>query len=328
MSQFVMPAGQRRITAIVISLIMVAYVVLRQWHTAQVIPAVLQSVVAYFLAVAVFYGVARLAYGGTIYPIVGMVLGALILESYIAGYRDLWLTVTTWGMVLAVGLTIGRLSRAQVRPGKVFIVGLLITVAFCTIQYAPYWGKLMDLASTKIAQMIDTAQQSLKAAGDTPAMVHEKVTTARRIIDVMIRLLPAGTILGTLTQYSVAYLVFVRWASRHGMSLAGFRPFFEWKMPFAFMPVIMVVIVIRLLGNDSAAIFADNALAMASIFYCLTGLALMEFVLRKLRLTRLMKILFYIFLFISQFVGFFAAALLGLIDSFADWRKVKPANAG
>ncbi len=67
---------------------------------------------------------------------------------------------------------------------------------------------------------------------------------------------------------------------------------------------------------------------MASIFYCLTGLALMEFLLRRLQLSRLMKILFYLFLFISQFVGFFAAALLGLIDSFADWRKVKPVNAG
>ena len=186
----------------------------------------------------------------------------------------------------------------------------------------------MDLATDQFSQMLDTAQQSLKAAGETPQMIQEKVDTARRIVDVMIRLIPAGIILGTLTQYSVAYLVFVRWASRFGMSLAGFRPFFEWKMPFAFMPLVMVAIVIRLFGSDSAVIFADNALAMASIFYCLTGLALMEYVLRRLQLSRLMKVLFYLFLFISQFVGFFAAALLGLIDSFADWRRVKPVNAG
>jgi hypothetical protein len=38
--------------------------------------------------------------------------------------------------------------------------------------------------------------------------------------------------------------------------------------------------------------------------------------------------MFYLFFFISQFVGFFVAALLGFIDSFADWRKVRTVNAG
>ncbi len=153
-------------------------------------------------------------------------------------------------MMLVGGLAIGRMSRARFRPGVVFIIGLLVTVVFCIIQYAPYWGKLMDLASGHVSQMIDTATQSLKAAGDSPELVHEKVATARRLIDILIRLLPAGTMLSTITQYSVAYLVFVRWASRHGLSLAGFRPFFEWKIPFAFIPAVMIVIVISLLGND------------------------------------------------------------------------------
>ena len=319
---------QSRTASIVVMLLLAAYAAIRQFHTDDVVLAVSLSVVIYFLAVAAFYGVARLAYGGMFYGVMLIALGAALTESIVSGFDDVWLAFSTWGMIAAAGLIVGRQSRREVKPGRVVTLGLIVTIVFCVVQYAPYWSQLMQIAAEQMTQQIDTVQQTLIAAGDSPELVDDKITTARRLFDVIIRLIPAGTILSTLTQFGVAYLIFVRWASRNGMSLAGFRPFFEWKMPFAIMPAVMVVILMRLIGSDGLVIVADNALAMASIFYCLTGLALMEYAMRKLRLSRLMKVMFYLFLFISQFVGFFVAALLGFIDSFADWRKVRTVNAG
>jgi hypothetical protein len=61
-----------------------------------------------------------------------------------------------------------------------------------------------------------------------------------------------------------------------------------------------------------------------------TGLALLEYGLRRVQFSRFMKVLLYIFLALLPLVvppvGLFVGAvlvLLGFADSFADWRKVR-----
>ena len=45
---------------------------------------------------------------------------------------------------------------------------------------------------------------------------------------------------------------------------------------------------------------ADNVLVVMAVYYCVAGLALIEYYLRKLHLSRLMRVLFYILLFLTQ----------------------------
>lgn len=92
----------------------------------------------------------------------------------------------------------------------------------------------------------------------------------------------------------------------------------------AYQRFMIIVILMRLFGGELLKVIADNGLAILVVYYCVAGLALMEYYLRKLRVSRLMKTLFYIFLFLTQLAGFFVAALVGFVDSFADWRKVHP----
>ena len=100
-------------------------------------------------------------------------------------------------------------------------------------------------------------------------------------------------------------------------------PFVLWKMPFAVMVVLIVAILMRLLGSETLKLTADNIVAFLALFYSITGLALIEFYLRKFNFSTALKIIFYIVFFMSQFIGLFVAAFLGFVDSFVDWRKVQ-----
>ncbi|MFQ6008511.1 MAG: DUF2232 domain-containing protein, partial [Candidatus Zixiibacteriota bacterium] len=100
-------------------------------------------------------------------------------------------------------------------------------------------------------------------------------------------------------------------------------PFIYWKVPFGLTLPLIITILMRLLGGEQLKIIADNVLVILSVYYCIAGLAFMEYHLRKLHLSRLMKVLFYILLFLTQLAGFFIAVLIGFIDSYADWRQIK-----
>ena len=73
-------------------------------------------------------------------------------------------------------------------------------------------------------------------------------------------------------------------------------------------------------------VIADNGLVISAIFYCVAGLALVEFTIRRLKVSWFMKALFYLMLFLTQIFGFVLVSLLGFIDSFADWRKIAAAK--
>jgi uncharacterized protein YybS (DUF2232 family) len=88
------------------------------------------------------------------------------------------------------------------------------------------------------------------------------------------------------------------------------------------------VVSLRLLGGESAKLVADNCILLLSITYAVGGLALMEFYMKRLGLSLLFRILFYIFLTLTWLIGFLVSAVLGFIDSFADWRRFAPAGEG
>ena len=100
------------------------------------------------------------------------------------------------------------------------------------------------------------------------------------------------------------------------------EPFSRWKVPFSVTPVFLVAAVGRLAGGDIITLVADNVLLVLSIYYCVGGLALLEYGLKRFKMPMFVKIVFYIMLTLSGVLGYVAIVLVGFVDSFADWRKV------
>ncbi|UCG60490.1 MAG: DUF2232 domain-containing protein [Candidatus Zixiibacteriota bacterium] len=281
------------------------------------------SVLAYFLGIYLYYGVATLAFMARNYLLWFGGIFAFVVSYSIAGLSGTWVMLTSWSMILASGAAVGRLSRTGQRQFKVYLIGLLIVSVFAVAQFLPQWKSLMSFGSELSARLIQDTLEKSVAMGYGADAVQKSLEGVERMFSAMIRLIPAFTVLGAVLPFSVGYLAFAYRLGKTGNAGSTMAPFTLWKMPFMVMPILIVAAAMRLFGSETLALAADNVLAFLCLFYSVTGLALIEFFLRKFNFSTILKILFYIVFFLSQFVGLFVAAFLGFVDSFVDWRKVQ-----
>ena len=281
------------------------------------------STLAYFVVIYVYYGVARLAFGNRNYLLWSTGVLAFLFSYSITGLPGLWTLITGWSMILFAGTVLGRFSQSGHDQSKVFLLSLLLVAAFAIAQFFPMWKEMMSVMNGLTEKMVEDARQNLVTLGYGADAVRRSLDSTEKTLKVMVRLIPSLTVLGAVFPFTVAYLIFNRRLDRASYPGKAIAPFVHWKMPFAITPVLIVTILTRLLGSATLKLVADNVLVFLSLVYSITGLALIEFYLRKFNFSTLLKVTFYIIFFLSQFVGLFVAAFLGFIDSFVDWRKVQ-----
>lgn len=288
--------------------------------------AVLSSILAYFLAMYLYYSIADLAYHRRTLPLWLGGLGGALLAALLTGGADVALIVTSWSSVWLVAMVAGRLTLARRARTTVYVVGFLLLAALALIELLPRWETTMLYLAGVSSTMQSDLQNSMLANGYTPEMVQSYGDALRRLLDVLIRLTPTSVIMSAVTQFSLGYLLFLHANARADRPETGVDNFVFWKMPFAFAPLLIAAILTRLWGTETLRLVADNGLAMLAFFYCVTGLSVIEYYLRKFGVTRLFRIMFFLLLILTQFVGLAVAVLLGFIDSFADWRKLNTAD--
>lgn len=282
----------------------------------------LLAVVAYGLVVYLYYGIARLAYMRRTYLLWGSALGAVILSYMVSGLTEVWLVLTGWGMVLFGGVIVGRLCAGGRSWSAIYPYGLAAVAVFAMAQYSPLWTELAAMTTEGTELMLEELKVNLLAAGYTAEAISQSLIQTKKMVGVMIRLLPAATIMAAIAQFSLGFIIFSRWAARRSDDVAPLAPLSDWKMPFWLLPALILIILVRMMAEEPWIQVADNLLAALSLFYCLTGMSLVEHFLVSLKISRFMKVLFYILLFFTQLAGFFVAVLLGFLDSFFDWRKL------
>jgi uncharacterized protein YybS (DUF2232 family) len=281
----------------------------------------LTAIISYFLCMFVFYGIARLAFRQYTRVLWGGVLAALTAGFLLSGPDVAWTLLTGWGMLLLAGAATGRLTRAGYLQSQVYMIGAAIVTVLFALQAWPLWQKFIASAPEMVDGLTEQWRQLLTGMGASEQAARENLDQVRRAAGVMVHLFPAATILAALVQFSVGYLAFVVWADRQDPPGGYYVPFTRWKVPFGFTPLVLIAVVARLLGGELPKLVADNALVILGMYYCVAGLALIEYYLTRLRMSKLMKIIFYLLLLFTQLAGFLVAVLAGFVDSFADWRS-------
>ncbi len=322
-----------RNSAFLTVLAMLAYSVLAfgNWLEQSVIlMTVVAAPITYFLMMYLYYGIAKLAFRKQ-YLILGsgamlaIILSCVIIESSRMSYA-----FTGWGVLLSAGIISGLMTQRGYRPRMVYVVSVIGLTIFVVLHYFSIWQDLSKSSVESIQKLLAEAESQLAIVGESKERTRLAIEMFQKLLVIIFRLIPAEIILSTAVQFSVGYILFVKWIDRYHLTTPRWEPFIYWQMPFVFIPVVMVFIVARLFGGEFIELTADNALVVLATFYSLTGMALLEYMLRKLRFSTLMKTLFYIMLFFlplvsptSGIIMGVGISLLGFIDSFADWRKVR-----
>ena len=287
----------------------------------------LMAAVGYIVAIYLYYGIAKLAFEKRTVLLWGSSIAAIIFGYVLSGFASIWPLLAGWSMILSAAVISGRLTAARWNPARVYILSLLSVAVIITVQFMPLWSQLMTAASEAAGTVISDLEQMLVSLGYSQELIRDNLERTSRVFDAMIRITPALTIMSALLQFSIGYLLFAHFTDRKHPTLNCSVALTKWRVPFAVMPIVIVVIIARIIGNDLLMLIADNVLVCLSAYYCLAGLALIEYYMKKLKLSMLMKMLFYLLLFLTQLIGLFIAALLGFIDSFTNWRQQSAAEA-
>ncbi len=287
----------------------------------------LVNTAVFFLCMYVYYGIAILAYHKRTYLLLGAALAAVIVTCLAVSQVSLRVLLTGWGMLLLAGIASGRMTRSGFPATFAYGAGAVAVIALFAAQSWPMWSEFLNSAPEFSQTVGEQTRQFLIGLGYSNSAVEENVHQMLRFFDLMLHFFPSLSIMAALLQFSVGYLAFVNRVSRCDPSRHCVVPFTLWKVPFGLTPVLLAIVLVRLLSPEQLRMMADNALLILAVYYSIAGLALVEYFLKRLRVSRLMKAFVYLLLFLTQLVGFLAVALVGFADSFADWRKRSLAEA-
>lgn len=286
--------------------------------------------VAYVLAMYLIYGIARLTYMRQALWLTGGAVASVGLSLALTSGDHPVSVLAGWGVVLAAGVISGRMTLSGLRPrmvvtGTVFVMSLLAVVQFYSL-----WQVLINSSTETIGLLVEEARTQLTILGESPERIRLGLESFRLTMQVAMRLVPAEMILGATAQFAVGYILFLRWIEKNRLAPPQMEPFRYWKAPFVMVPAVVLFAALRLLGSEGLRLVADNGLAILAVFYSVAGLALMEYYLRKIQLSKFMRVLSYIMLFLFPLVSLTGSlvlgaiiALAGFVDSFADWRKIR-----
>jgi len=226
--------------------------------------------------------------------------------------------------VLLIGLaagTVGWRSLKDHSQSRLYVIGLAIVFAGGFVMYQSSWSMLIFGFNAMGADMLQNMRPALISSGFSEVQAVEWIEQMTRSLALLARLLPSITLMYLAMQYSLGFLWFMSLGVSQSSASGSLRPFTAWKMPFALMPVLIVILAARLMGGESVKLVSDNLLAMLSVWYCVGGLALVQYGLKRLRINVGVKIAVYVLILLSGLFGYFVLVLAAFVDSFADWRK-------
>ncbi|MDR0476717.1 MAG: YybS family protein [Desulfobulbaceae bacterium] len=252
----------------------------------------------------------------------------LLCAACLAVPLTLWLSSLSTLVLSVAFLAAGLVLAASASRGD----GPLLSLAKAALTLAALSAALLLAESLLTGQNIYQAlvvflQSALReaaqyAAGggvsaETQAMVTETLNQAARLVPLV---LPAIMLIPALLVPFATILLCNAIENLCGLE-RRWIDFRLWRLPdFLVWLVIALVAVCRLL-DGLPALVAINALILASLAYAMQGLAAVKFFFDSRRMPMAAQFIL-IFLVVSQSFGLMALAILGLIEVWADFRRL------
>jgi len=220
----------------------------------------------------------------------------------------------------SVGLSplMGLIAGFQVERQRSY--GQIVAAAASPGAVLSLWLLLIDEPETRERLAAEMASQ-LEAMG---MQVAESGYGLRDMVGAVLRVQPAIEFVMLLLTAVLAYRVGLWGARRLDLALPQDRPFFLWRLWDELIWVLIAGLVLGLVGPGLVPGLALNLVVVVGVLYAVQGLALVRFFVRRLGISRLLELLFYLLLLFTSGLALVVLAGLGLLDTWFDWRHLRP----
>jgi uncharacterized protein YybS (DUF2232 family) len=249
-------------------------------------------------------------------------IGSAVIASLLFGPSPLLLGI--WAAVIIPGTIFGRLAMHGISPGRTFVVAMIISAAISLFIF----GSERKLLMESMDEMQKWVQSTLVANSGSVDENYDMTTWAANLTATIKRLMPALMVLSAVVQLFVSAVVVIFFLRSIGRFAPSFGNYLFWKISFNYIYLAGIFIVMRLIGNDMMRVVADNFLVFMGVIYAVFGFSVIEYFLRRIKASTLLKLIFYIGFVFLQLPGLVFAAVLGMSDSYFDFRRVKAKMIG
>ena len=278
-------------------------------------------------------------------PLVGLLLAPAVLYLYSRYGLFTGKRIVLCAFVLAVplawwlsSLSVLLLSVTFFAAGLVLAVsasrgdGPVLSLAKAALTLAVLWVALLFAASLMTGQniyqematflqsaLLETAKYSVDsgASAENQAAVTEALGQAARLVPLV---LPAILLIPALLAPFAAILLCNAVESLRGLD-RRWIDFRLWRLPDFLVWIAIALAVAGRLLDGLPGLVAINALILVTLAYAMQGLAMIKFFFNSRRLPVVAQFIL-IFLVVSQPYGLWVLAILGLIEVWADFRRL------
>lgn len=252
---------------------------------------------------------------------IGLV-GSLGILLSVHGMKP-WM-LSFWGIAVIPGAVFGRAMAFGVIPRRAFFTGMSAAIVLSLLFFysirEPFYESI-DAFGGWMLSIVGTLDTSDVLKADLADSFGSLFALTKRLA-------PAFMALHAVALLFIGWLILKLMMDLMKKFHAGLGNFMYWKMPQSYIYIAGLFLLARLIGPDAIKVIADNALVFLGFFYALFGFAVIEFYLKKIRLSLLLKVLFYLGFVFLQLPGLLMAAMIGLFDSYFDFRKVRARMIG
>jgi uncharacterized protein YybS (DUF2232 family) len=223
-------------------------------------------------------------------------------------------------MALVLGILLDREWSIELTIGLVSaVVGIALLLAALAVGSPAEW-----VASTRVSldQVRHEALQAYAKAGLSAEVLGEVEKGSVRLIDVMMRLLPALS-LGGIALVALLNVALLRRRQRAAGAAPVFGDLTRWKCPPELVWVLIASGYTMFLPAGVVQRVAMNVFAVLAAVYFCQGLVIAQFYMRRWHSPIWINGLVYLFILIEWLLAT-GVTLVGVFDLWADFRRLNP----
>ncbi|KPJ51072.1 MAG: hypothetical protein AMJ41_00410 [candidate division Zixibacteria bacterium DG_27] len=219
-------------------------------------------------------------------------------------------------------LLIGYLARRHRGGFRAIFWGLIPALALVGLFLTAY-SEVSTSVSLTIEAWLDEFALQASEMGQSQELLEELTSDLRDFGRILVELLPSLLLLSVLFNLTVAYFLSCKLGSKVGYHIPPLPRFSRWRLSDYSLGMVLLGAIFSLLHNPGVRIVGHNLLAFSAGLYFFVGFSVAEFFLVKLEVPRLLKLLFYLLIFLGQVLSLILLGVLGLFDSWFDFRKLR-----
>ncbi|HIG52565.1 MAG TPA: DUF2232 domain-containing protein [Candidatus Handelsmanbacteria bacterium] len=147
------------------------------------------------------------------------------------------------------------------------------------------------------------------------------------MVDAVLRVQPSIELLTLLLTFVLAYRLSQTIAPRFELELPAPVPLPLWRPWDELIWVLIAALGLGLFGSGLMADLALNLMVVTGVLYGAQGLAVLRFFAQRKGVPLLVELSFYLGLLLVAGLAFLLLAGLGLLDTWFDWRRLRPASS-